>query len=120
MAIVIFSIFEFFFVKIKPVLFEIRDEKISKENVANNTQEIEIKEKDIKAKEYKETEEMDMTKIRVNKEVWQIEIPKISLVAPIEEGTSTKVMNKFVGHFEITSKWNGNIGLAAHNRRISC
>ena len=25
-------------------------------------------------------------------------------------------MLEFVGHFESTSKWNGNVGLAAHNR----
>lgn len=52
------------------------------------------------------------------KHIWQIEIPKIDLIAPIEEGTNKEVMNKYVGHFENTEKWNGNIGLAAHNRRI--
>ena len=48
--------------------------------------------------------------------IWQIEIPKINLVAPISDGTSTNIMNKYVGHFEETPKENGNIGLAAHNR----
>mgnify|MGYP000508926946 FL=1 len=47
---------------------------------------------------------------------WQIEIPKINLVAPIAEGTSTNIMNEYVGHFEETPKNKGNIGLAAHNR----
>ena len=47
---------------------------------------------------------------------WQIEIPKINLVAPIAEGTSVDIMNKYVGHFEETSRDKGNIGLAAHNR----
>lgn len=51
-----------------------------------------------------------------NKENWQIEIPKINLIAPIAEGTSMNIMNKYVGHFEETPKSNGNIGLAAHNR----
>lgn len=51
-----------------------------------------------------------------NKKIWQIEIPKIELVAPIAEGTSDYVLNKYVGHFEETQKENGNIGLAAHNR----
>ena len=50
-----------------------------------------------------------------NKE-WKIEIKSISLSAPIAEGTSSEVMNKYVGHFENTSKKKGNIGLAAHNR----
>lgn len=49
-------------------------------------------------------------------EEWRIIIPSISLNAPISEGTSTDVMNKFVGHFENTDLWNGNVALAAHNR----
>lgn len=48
--------------------------------------------------------------------IWQLEIPKINLVAPIAEGTSTNIMNEYVGHFEETPKNKGNIGLAAHNR----
>lgn len=51
-----------------------------------------------------------------NKENWQIEIPKINLIAPIAEGTSANTMNEYVGHFEETPKHGGNIGLAAHNR----
>ena len=48
--------------------------------------------------------------------IWQIEIPKINLVAPIAEGTSANIMNEYVGHFAETPKNKGNIGLAAHNR----
>lgn len=51
-----------------------------------------------------------------DEEIWQIEIPKINLTAPISEGTSQEVMLEYVGHFENTSKWKGNVGLAAHNR----
>ena len=47
---------------------------------------------------------------------WYIEIPAISLKAEIAEGTTKEVMNKFVGHFEETTTWIGNVGLAAHNR----
>lgn len=47
---------------------------------------------------------------------WKLIIPKISLEAEISEGTSKEVMNKYIGHFEETSKKSGNIGLAAHNR----
>ena len=50
------------------------------------------------------------------KEKWEIEIPKISLIADISEGTDEKTLNQFVGHFTITPKTKGNIGLAAHNR----
>lgn len=112
--------FEVSCIKIKTIFFRVKDEKILEENTAKNIERKEINEKDIKAKEFKETEEINIQKIEANENIWQIEIPKINLVAPIEEGTSIEVMNKFVGHFESTSKWNGNIGLAAHNRRISC
>lgn len=47
---------------------------------------------------------------------WTIMIPKINLEAEISEGTDQIIMNKYVGHFEETSKAEGNIGLAAHNR----
>ena len=43
-------------------------------------------------------------------------IPEISLEAEISEGTSKEIMDKFVGHFEETTKISGNVGLAAHNR----
>lgn len=59
------------------------------------------------------------TKIFENKtkdESWKIIIPSISLEANISEGTEKETMNKYVGHFEETSRENGNVGLAAHNR----
>ena len=52
----------------------------------------------------------------IDEKIWQVEIPVIELTAPISEGTSQEVMQEFVGHFEETSKEDGNIGLAAHNR----
>ena len=50
------------------------------------------------------------------KKKWKITIPEISLEAEISEGTSKEIMDKFVGHFEETTKISGNVGLAAHNR----
>lgn len=47
---------------------------------------------------------------------WFLEIPKISLKANISEGTTKEVMEDYIGHFEETTKENGNVGLAAHNR----
>ena len=47
---------------------------------------------------------------------WYIEIPIISLKAPIAEGTSLDILSKKIGHFEETAIEFGNIGLAAHNR----
>ena len=51
-----------------------------------------------------------------NKSVWQLEIPKINLIAPIQDGIDEKTLDKYIGHFPTTSDFNGNIGLAAHNR----
>lgn len=50
------------------------------------------------------------------KEIWQIEIPAINLIADISEGTTKETMDKYVGHFTDTNIFNGNVGLAAHNR----
>lgn len=47
---------------------------------------------------------------------WKISIPAISLEATIAEGTEKETMDLYIGHFSETSKTNGNIGLAAHNR----
>lgn len=47
---------------------------------------------------------------------WRIKISKIHLDAPIMEGTEQEILRKAVGHFEISSTWNGNVALAAHNR----
>ena len=47
---------------------------------------------------------------------WRILIPKINLNAPILEGVTNDNMRRGVAHFENSSKWNGNICLAAHNR----
>lgn len=69
-----------------------------------------------------ETKELkeDIRKTIINEEdCWSIEIPTINLKADIAEGTTEAVMNKYVGHFEGTEFWSGNVGLAAHNRRLS-
>ena len=64
----------------------------------------------------KENEQKKEVVEETKENIWQVEIPKINLIAPIAEGTSGEVMLEFVGHFEDTSIWEGNIGLAAHNR----
>lgn len=46
-----------------------------------------------------------------------LSIPSISLEkAPIKEGIDEITLNEYIGHFPSTSKTDGNIGLAAHNR----
>ena len=62
-------------------------------------------------------EKDNITTIRENKEEnWYIQIDKISLKAPIREGTDKETLDNYVGHFEDTQKSSGNICLAAHNR----
>lgn len=51
---------------------------------------------------------------------WRIKIPKINLNAHIQEGTSDAVLLQAVGHFEQTNNWEGNVGLASHNRGYQC
>lgn len=58
--------------------------------------------------------------IKKTKSKWRIEIPKISLVAPIKEGTSQDILAIAVGHFEGSSRYSGNIALAGHNRGYNC
>ena len=61
-------------------------------------------------------EEMPVLQTTEKNDIWQIEIPKISLIAEISEGTTKEILNKYVGHFESTSKKQGNVVLAAYNR----
>ena len=76
----------------------------------NHTKE---KSREIPALSEKPKEELQET---VEENIWKIEIPKIQLLANINEGTTQAVMAKAVGHFEHTSIWEGNVGLIAHNR----
>ena len=72
-------------------------------------------EEDIK---HTEEDNQEVKKVSEEEKIenWQIEIPSISLIAPIAEGTEKEILDQYVGHFGITSKKEGNIGLAAHNR----
>lgn len=46
-----------------------------------------------------------------------LSIPAILLEkAPIKNGVDEVILNEYVGHFPSTSDFDGNIGLAAHNR----
>ncbi len=52
-----------------------------------------------------------------NEEVLGIlSVEKIGLKATVREGTSNEVLSKYIGHIEGTATFDGNIGLAAHNR----
>ena len=87
----------------------IKVDLVSEENLnQNNNQNLNQIEKNtiVMSENNKETQEWE----------WYIQIDKISLKAPIEEGTTQSIMENYVGHFEETSTDLGNVGLAAHNR----
>ena len=76
-------------------------------------------------KEQEEIEEKEPTTAReaiktYEKSDWRIQIPRLNLDVHILEGTDSNVLLKAVGHFENMAKWNGNVGLAAHNRGYHC
>ncbi len=76
-----------------------------------------IRQKDLIKVQFNNSEKTNEEKEEMIKENnWKLKIPVISLEASIEEGTTEEILNTSIGHFEETSKINGNIGLAAHNR----
>lgn len=89
-----------------------------KNDFQNNSQNSITKENTLPENQINENQETkeETSPKKAQKNDWEIIIPAISLEAPIAEGTSKKVMNEFVGHFEETPKTLGNVALAAHNR----
>ena len=107
LTLIIFNIFNCLEINMKVIVNEIN-------NVSNVTNEIK---ETIDTNLILETNEIKEGKKQLkNEEKWEINIPKIKLKAPIAEGTTDEVMNKYVGHFEESSIFKGNICLAAHNR----
>lgn len=45
-----------------------------------------------------------------------LSIEKIGLTATVKEGSTNEILKEYIGHISETSKYDGNIGLAAHNR----
>ena len=48
--------------------------------------------------------------------IGRISIPALSRVASVRPGVAMSTLDNYVGHFPNTSQWDGNIGLASHNR----
>lgn len=44
-----------------------------------------------------------------------LKIPRLSIEAPIKDGTSQEIMRTSIGHFVESDYWNGNVSLASHN-----
>ncbi len=45
-----------------------------------------------------------------------LSIEKIGLIATVKEGSTNDILKEYIGHISETAKYDGNIGLAAHNR----
>lgn len=109
---------------INQLIFRIDEEKSnsinkdSKENVqlAKNEESVQENNEIYVPSEISLSNEILESNNQVVENLWQIEIPKINLIAPVYEGTTVDVLNSYVGHFEETSNIEGNVGLAAHNR----
>lgn len=85
--------------------------------ISKNTNEIDIQ----KVKEDNNITKNTVDKIDIYKtNLWRIKIPSLKLDAPITEGTTQEDLRRTVGHFEMTSKWTGNVVLAGHNRGYRC
>ena len=63
---------------------------------------------------YEETQELE--EIIDDSILGILTIEKINLEATVKEGSTEEVLSKYIGHMPETSKYDGNIGLAAHNR----
>lgn len=74
--------------------------KLNKENTNNITEEI----------TQEKTEEFG------EEIMGRLIIKKIDLNGEIREGSSQEILKDYIGHIEETAKYDGNIGLAAHNR----
>lgn len=107
LSIFIFTIYTFFMPNNEAYIskIEIENGEIVEEIAEQNLEEID-----------KETQEKINSTEEQNLDKWTIEIPSISLMAKVSEGTEMATLNKYVGHFSETSLINGNVGLAAHNR----
>lgn len=56
------------------------------------------------------------TEEKLNNTIGILEIEKINLIAPVQEGTTSEILKYSVGHFVESDEWDGNIALASHNR----
>lgn len=57
--------------------------------------------------------------LRKDGSIGTLKISEIGLNVKVYDGTTSNSMKKGVGHFSETSYWNGNIGLAGHNRGVN-
>ncbi len=88
----------------------------TKENKNNQNKEKTNSTNQTKEEKQAKAENTTTKETNIKEKQWYLKIPRIFLEAEIAEGTTTEVMNTYIGHFEKSAKKEGNICLAAHNR----
>lgn len=88
----------------------------TKENENNKNKEKTNSTNQTKEEKQAKAENTTTKETNIKEKQWYLKIPRIFLEAEIAEGTTTEVMNTYIGHFEESDKKEGNICLAAHNR----
>ena len=88
----------------------------TKENKNNQNKEKTNSTNQTKEEKQAKAENTTTKETNIKEKQWYLKIPRIFLEAEIAEGTTTEVMNTYIGHFEESAKKEGNICLAAHNR----
>ena len=48
--------------------------------------------------------------------IGSLKIEKLNLNGTVKEGSTNEILRDYIGHIEETAKYDGNVGLAAHNR----
>ena len=48
--------------------------------------------------------------------IGSLKIEKINLNGTVKEGSTNEILRDYIGHIEETAKYDGNVGLAGHNR----
>lgn len=68
--------------------------------------------------EYEETDEEieEKTEEKTDEIIGTLIIQKIDLIGKVKDGVTEEILENYIGHVEETPKFNGNVGLAAHNR----
>ena len=88
----------------------------TKENKNNQNKEKTNSTNQTKEEKQAKAENTTTKETNIKEKQWYLKIPRIFLEAEIAEGTTTEVMNTYIGHFKESAKNEGNICLAAHNR----
>lgn len=121
-VVLIFLFFFCYYLKLHPEFYQLESSRILPKRMIQEIEEMkQIRQEEVNtAQKEIETEEKIQPVVQQKRKqemfMWKLVIPKIGLEEEIKEGTTPEVLKKNIGHFEMTSKKSGNVGLAGHNR----